>query len=50
MNKDYNCKTATKLDENNQYGNGVTKPLPAGCIKDSDGISWKTFNFFVRIT
>ena len=34
-----------KLDENNQYGNGVTKPLPTGCIKDSDDISWKTFNF-----
>ena len=29
--------------ENNQYGNGVTKPLPTGCIKDSDNISWKIF-------
>ena len=37
-----------KLDENNQYGNGVTKPLPTGCIKDSDDISWKTFNFFLE--
>ena len=33
-----------KLDENNQYGNGMTKPLPTGCIKDSDDISWETFN------
>ena len=23
----------------------MTKPLPTGCIKDSDDISWKTFNF-----
>ena len=23
-----------KLDENNQYGNRMTKPLPTGCIKD----------------
>ena len=22
-----------KLDENNQYGNAMTKPLPTGCIK-----------------
>ena len=22
----------------------MTKPLPTGCIKDSDNISWKTFN------
>ena len=33
-----------KLDENNQYGNGMTKPLSTGCIKDSDDISWETFN------
>ena len=33
-----------KFDENNQYGNGMTKPLPTGCIKDRDGISWTTFN------
>ena len=35
-----------KLDENNQYGNGMTKPLPTGCIKDNDNISLKTFNFY----
>ena len=51
MNKDYNYKIVynlkmiLKLDENNQYGNGMTKPLSTGCIKDSDDISWKTFNF-----
>ena len=22
-----------KMDENNQYGNAMTKPLPTGCIK-----------------
>ena len=37
-----------KLDENNHYGNGMTKPLPTGCIKDNDDISWETFNFFIR--
>ena len=35
-----------KLDENNQYGNGMTKPLSTGCIKDNDNISLKTFNFY----
>ena len=37
-----------KLDENNQYGNGVTKPLPTGCIKDDSDISWATFNFLLE--
>ena len=37
-----------KLDENNQYGNGMTKLLPTDCIKDSDDISWKTFNFLLE--
>ena len=35
-----------KLDENNQYGNGMTKPLATGCIKDDSDISCATFNFF----
>ena len=35
-----------KLDENNQYRMEMTKPLPTGCIKDDNDISWKTFNFF----
>ena len=36
-----------KLDENNQYDHGMTKPLPTGCIKDNDDISWETFNFLL---
>ena len=34
-----------KLDDNNQYGNGMTKPLPTDCIKGNKDISWETFNF-----
>ena len=30
--------------ENNQYGHGMTKPLPTGCIKDDNDILWTTFN------
>ena len=37
-----------KLDENNQYGNGMTKPLPTGCIKDDSDISWVSFNFLME--
>ena len=37
-----------KLDENNQYGHGMTKPLPTGCIKDNDDISWETFSFLLE--
>ena len=37
-----------KLNENNQYGHGMTKLLPTGCIKDNDDISWEAFNIFVR--
>ena len=37
-----------KLDENNQYGNGMTEPLPTGCIKDDSDISWATFNFLLE--
>ena len=33
-----------KFDENNQYGHGMTKPLPTGCIKDNNHVSWATFN------
>ena len=33
-----------KFNENNQYGHGMAKPLPTGCIKDSKDTSWKTFN------
>ena len=37
-----------KLDENNQYGNGITKPLPTGCIKHDSDISWVTLNFLME--
>ena len=37
-----------KLDENNQYGNGMTKPLPTGCIKNNSDFSWETFNFLLE--
>ena len=37
-----------KLDENNQYGHGMTKPLSTGCIKDNDDISWETFNILLE--
>ena len=37
-----------KLDENDQYGNGIIKPLPTGCIKDDSDVSWATFNFLME--
>ena len=37
-----------KLDENNQYGHDMTKPLPTGCIKDKNDLSWKTFNILLE--
>ena len=37
-----------KLDENNEYGNGMTKPLPTGCMKDDNNISWETLNFLLE--
>ena len=37
-----------KLDENNQYGNGMTKPLSTGCIKDDNDTCWETFNFLLE--
>ena len=37
-----------ELDENNQYGNGMTKPLPTGCITDNDDISWETVSFLLE--
>ena len=29
-----------KLDENNQYGYAMTKPMPTGCIKENNSPSW----------
>ena len=37
-----------KLDENNQYGHAMTKPLSTGFIKDDKDISWETFNFLLE--
>ena len=61
MNKDFNCKVAYNLKiENkkakkrvitkisNKYGNGMTKPLRTGCVKDNLDISWETFNFLLE--
>ena len=36
-----------KLDENNQYGHAMTKPLPTGCIKNDPDLSWNTFNLLL---
>ena len=37
-----------QLDENNQYGHGMTKPLPTGCIKDDPDLSWEKFNLLIE--
>ena len=37
-----------KLDENNQYGHAMTKPLPTGCIKNDTDLSWRTFNLLLE--
>ena len=59
MNKDFNYKVVydlkikhrkkeLKLDENNQYDNGMTKPLPTVCIKNDPDLSCETFNFLLE--
>ena len=37
-----------KLYENTQYGYGMTKPLPTGCIKQDPDITWITFNLLLE--
>ena len=37
-----------KLDENNQYVYGVTKPLPTGLVKQDPDITWRTFNLLLE--
>ena len=37
-----------KLDENNQYSHGMTKPLPNGSIIDDSDISWELFNLLLE--
>ena len=50
--KEYTTKSVItkilKLDENNQYGYGMTKPLPTGCIKQDPDITWRTFNLLLE--
>ena len=33
-----------KLDENNQYGFAMTKPMPKGCVKEHPSLSWLKFS------
>ena len=37
-----------KLEENNQYGHGMTNLLPTGCIENDSNIFWKTFNYLLE--
>ena len=37
-----------KLDENNQYGYAMTKPMPTGCIKENNSPSWLKFNLLLE--
>ena len=40
--------TILKLDENNQYGFAMTKPMPTGCIKEYPSPSWLKFNVLLE--
>ena len=37
-----------KFDENNQYGFGITKPMPTGCIKENEPLSWLHFHILLE--
>ena len=37
-----------KLDENNQYGFAIKKPMPTGCIKKEPQPTWRTFNLLLE--
>ena len=37
-----------KLDENNQYGFAMTRPMPTGCIKENNSPSWLKFNLLLE--
>ena len=37
-----------KLDENNQYGFAMTRPMPTGCIKQNNSPTWLEFNFYSK--
>ena len=47
--KDYRViSKILKLDENNQYGYAMTKPIPTGCIHSNSDISFRTFNLLLE--
>ena len=37
-----------KLDENNQCGYAMTRPMPTGCIKQNTVPAWSTFNLLLE--
>ena len=37
-----------KLDENNQYGYAMTRPMPTGCIKQNNSRPWLKFNLLLE--
>ena len=37
-----------KMDENNQYGFAMTKPMPTGCIRENNSPSWIAFNILLE--
>ena len=37
-----------KFDKNNQYGFVMTRPMPIGCIKQSNSPSWLEFNLLLE--
>ena len=37
-----------KLDENNQYGFAMTKPMPTDCIKKEPQPMWRNFNIMLE--
>ena len=37
-----------KLDENNQYGFAMTRPMPTGCIKQNNSPTWLEFNLLLE--
>lgn len=47
--KDYRViSKILKLDENNQYGYAMTKPMPTGCIHSNPDTSFRTFNLLLE--
>ena len=37
-----------QMDENNQNGFAMTKPMLTGCIKEHPALSWRNFNFLLK--